>query len=148
MAGASFQVVKQCLCQRWGGLELSWCVSWVLPWSGAVASGLMCLLFLSAHVSEATLGPPLEAAPLLMAPSYEAPEKRGPSPGPLPSTPASEGGGVTMGSGDAGIHVNRPPLMTGAGSGAGAGAGGLPTGDPEAGGAAPPGSPAAVPGPP
>lgn len=63
MAGASFQVVKQCLCQRWGGLELSWCVSWVLPWSGAVASGLMCLLFLSAHVSEATLGPPRKLHP-------------------------------------------------------------------------------------
>lgn len=105
----------------------------------------MCLLFLSAHVSEAILGPPLEAAPLLVAPLYEVPEKRGPSPSPLSSPPASEGGGVTMGSGDAGIHVNRPPLVTGAGSGAGAGAGGFPAGDPEAGGAAPPGGPAAVP---
>ena len=93
-------------------------------------------------------GSPLEAAPLLVAPLYEVPEKRGPSPSPLSSPPASEGGGVTMGSGDAGIHVNRPPLVTGAGSGAGAGAGGLPAGDPEAGGAAPPGGPAAVPRPP
>lgn len=123
-------------------------MSWVLPWSGVVSSGPMCLLFLSAHVSEATLGPPLEAAPLLVAPSYEVPEKRGPSPSSLSSPPASEGGGVTMGSGDAGIHVNRPPLVTGAGSGAGAGAGGLPAGDPEAGGAAPPGGPAEVPRPP
>ena len=47
------------------------------------------------------------------------------------------------------LHLGvRTPLMTGAGSGAGAGAGGLPAGDPEAGGAAPPGGPAAVPGPP
>ena len=62
MAGASLQVVKQHLCRRQGGPELSWCVSWVLPGQGQ-SQWPVGLHVLSAHVSEATLGPPGSCAP-------------------------------------------------------------------------------------
>lgn len=112
-----------------------------LPWPGAVSAGpLPSALCLSCPCLRSRPGSHLGTAPLHVAPSFAVPMTRGPlPPGPRPPLLPAKGGGDARGNGP-----NRLPLATGAGGGAGTRARGLPAGDPEARGAAPPGSPAAT----
>lgn len=121
--------------------SLGCCACAACPGPGAVSAGPLPSAFcLSCPCLRSRPGSHLGTAPLHVAPSFAVPMTRGPlPPSPRPPLLPAKGGGDARGN-----SPNRLPLATGAGGGAGTRARGLPAGDPEARGAAPPGSPAAT----